>query len=86
MGRYSKMMVFTTILLLGLQQIWAFRPLKEDQWLKQRLVIQSLHRGSEQYSERNPCSTVPGRSNGRCTSEINVVDYVAHAPPPEDAN
>ncbi|RZB45305.1 hypothetical protein D0Y65_054905 [Glycine soja] len=77
MGRYTKMLMFTTILLLGLQQIWAFRPLKEDQWLKQRLVIQSLQRGHVQHSERNPCSTVPGRSKGRCTSEINVADHVS---------
>ncbi|TKY52111.1 26S protease regulatory subunit 10B [Spatholobus suberectus] len=89
MGRYTKMLVFTTILLLGLQQIWAFRPLKEDQLLQKGLVIQLLPRGPVQGSRRNPCSTVPGRSHGRCTlAEINVAGHVAHAPPtlPEVVN
>ncbi|KAK7376277.1 hypothetical protein VNO78_34740 [Psophocarpus tetragonolobus] len=81
-GCTKKILLFTAILLLGLQQIWAFRPLKEDQWLKQRLIIQSLQRGTVQGSQRNPCSTVPGRNRGRCTSQISFTDHVARAPPP----
>ncbi|KAK7344164.1 hypothetical protein VNO77_13492 [Canavalia gladiata] len=83
MGRSTKMFVFTIILLLGLQQIWALRPLKEGQLMQKNLVIQSLPRGPVQGSQSNPCSTVPGRSRGRCTlAEINVADHVAQPPPP----
>nr|KYP74488.1 hypothetical protein KK1_007171 [Cajanus cajan] len=81
MGGYTKMLVLTTILVLGLHQICAFRPLKEGQFLQQRLIIQSLQRGPVQRSQRNPCSTVPGRSRGRCTLAQNHV-VAHHAPPP----
>lgn len=43
-----------------------------------------LQRGPVKGSTKNPCSTVPGRSNGRCTlAEIHVAGHVniAHAPP-----
>jgi len=73
------MLVFTAILVLSLQQTWGLRLLKEKQllWQQNKLIIQSLQRGPVQGSQRNPCSTVPGRSHGRCTSETNV----APAPP-----
>ncbi|KAK7355968.1 hypothetical protein VNO80_15233 [Phaseolus coccineus] len=77
MGRCTKMLVFTTILVLSLQQTWGFRPLKEKQVWQNKLIIQSLQRGPVQGSQRNPCSTVPGRNHGRCTFETNV----APAPP-----
>lgn len=80
----EKMFVFTAILLLGLQQIWASRPLEEEQWLhKNNLVIQSLQRGTVRGSQKNPCSTVPGRSRGRCTlTEMNFAGHVARPTPP----
>ncbi|KAK7277809.1 hypothetical protein RJT34_22826 [Clitoria ternatea] len=84
MGGYTKMLVFTAIMVLsGMQQIWAIRPLKEDQLWQRNIVIQSLQRGPVQGSQRNPCSTVPGRSRGRCTlAETNVdAGHVVHAPP-----
>jgi len=71
------MLVFTAILVLSLQEAWGFRPLKEKQPWQNKLIIQSLQRGPVQGSQRNPCSTVPGRSRGRCTFETNV----APAPP-----
>ncbi|BAT94955.1 hypothetical protein VIGAN_08160700 [Vigna angularis var. angularis] len=79
MGRCTKMLVFTAILVLSLQQTWGFRLLKEKQllWQQNKLIIQSLQRGPVQGSQRNPCSTVPGRSHGRCTFETTV----APAPP-----
>ncbi|CAL5194601.1 unnamed protein product [Lathyrus oleraceus] len=45
-----------------------------------------LQRGPVKGSTKNPCSTVPGRSKGRCTlAEIHVAGHVsiAHAPPLE---
>lgn len=43
-----------------------------------------LQRGPVKGSTKNPCSTVPGRSKGRCTlAEIHVAGHinVAHPPP-----
>ncbi|CAJ1976251.1 unnamed protein product [Sphenostylis stenocarpa] len=77
MDRYTKMLVFTTILVLSLQQTWGVRPLKENKLWQNKLIIQSLQRGPVQGSQRNPCSTVPGRNRGRCTFQTNV----ALAPP-----
>ncbi|KAL2325391.1 hypothetical protein Fmac_024449 [Flemingia macrophylla] len=74
MGGYTKMLVFKMILVLSLHQMYAFRPLKEGQFLQQGLIIQALQRGLVPGSRRNPCSTIPGRSRGSCTS--------AAAPPP----
>ncbi|KAL2325368.1 hypothetical protein Fmac_024426 [Flemingia macrophylla] len=81
MGGFTKMLVFTTIMVLSLHQMYAFRPLKEGPFWQQKLLIQSLQRGPVQRSQRNPCSTVPGRSRGRCTLAENDV-VVHHAPPP----
>ncbi|KAK7269172.1 hypothetical protein RIF29_21888 [Crotalaria pallida] len=77
----TKMLVFTTILLLGLHQICASRLLVEEQWLHKNLIIQSLQRGPVRGSQKNPCSTVPGRSHGRCTlTQMNFAGQVVHAP------
>ncbi|OIW07159.1 hypothetical protein TanjilG_10132 [Lupinus angustifolius] len=82
MNCYTKMFVFTTILLLGLHQIYASRPLEEEQWLHKNLIIQSLQRGTVRGSQKNPCSTVPGRSRGRCIlTQKNFAGHVAHATP-----
>ncbi|CAL0321026.1 unnamed protein product [Lupinus luteus] len=82
MNSYTKMFVFTTILLLGLHQICASRPLEEEQWLHKNLIIQSLQRGTVRGSQKNPCSTVPGRSRGRCIlTQMNFAGHVAHATP-----
>jgi len=80
------MLVFTTIiLLLGSQQIRARPLLIEKQFfllLQKNVAIQSLQRGPVQSSQTNPCSTVPGRSRGRCTlADVNVADHVAQPPP-----
>ncbi|CAJ2631464.1 unnamed protein product [Trifolium pratense] len=43
-----------------------------------------LQRGPVKGSQKNPCSTVPGRSRGRCTlAEIHVAGHlnIANAPP-----
>lgn len=81
------MLVFTTIiLLLSSQQIRA-RPLliEKPLLLLQKIVaIQSLQRGPVQGSQTNPCSTVPGRSRGRCAlADVNLSDHVAQPPPPQ---
>ncbi|TKY61363.1 hypothetical protein E2542_SST11214 [Spatholobus suberectus] len=80
---YMKMWVFTiVIVLLSLQKIRAARTLEGEQWLHKNLVLHSLQRGPVQPSQRNPCSTVPGRSRGHCTlGAINVAGHVVHAPP-----
>jgi len=81
------MLVFTTIiLLLSSEQIRARPLLIEKQFLLlQKIVaIQSLQRGPVKGSQTNPCSTVPGRSRGRCTlADVNVAGHVAQPPPPQ---
>lgn len=83
MGSYMKMLVFSTIMLLSLEKIWGARTLDGEQWMhKNILVLQSLPRGPVKNSQKNPCSTVPGRGKGRCAlEEMNVAGHVAHAPP-----
>jgi hypothetical protein len=87
MGYYMKMLVFTTLIMLfGSQQIGAIRPLlieKEFLFLQKNIAIQSLQRGPVQGSQTNPCSTVPGRSEGSCTLAVmNVAGHVDHSNPP----
>ncbi|MED6176164.1 hypothetical protein PIB30_085445 [Stylosanthes scabra] len=86
----KKYFVFITILMLGLHQINALRPLKlrgEDGQLivnqknKLILMMQSLPRGPLRGSQPNPCSTVPGQRRGRCTAEVNHGAYAAPPPP-----
>ncbi|XP_054797758.1 uncharacterized protein LOC129302867 [Prosopis cineraria] len=75
--------VLATIMILSLQQIMAARPLEGELWLQKNLVIQSLRRGPVEGPHRNPCSTIPGRSRGRCAFQINVdAGHVAYAQPP----
>ncbi|RDX68147.1 hypothetical protein CR513_52895, partial [Mucuna pruriens] len=62
------------IVLLSLEKKSVARTLEGEQWLQKNLVLHSLPRGNVRGSQRNPCSTVPGRSRGRCT--LGVV----HAP------
>ncbi|KAE8670949.1 Phosphoribosylaminoimidazole carboxylase atpase-subunit isoform 1 [Hibiscus syriacus] len=54
--------------------------------LNENLIIQALPRGPVPPSAGNPCTNIPGRSNGRCTlAEMNAVDGGVvhhHAPPP----
>ncbi|KAJ1385115.1 hypothetical protein SESBI_41900 [Sesbania bispinosa] len=78
MGRYMKMCVLTTIfLLLSLQSIFGARTLEGEEWSQKNLLFQSLQRGPVKQSQKNPCSTVPGRSRGRCTlGEMNVAGHV----------
>ncbi|KAL9320392.1 hypothetical protein ACSQ67_012231 [Phaseolus vulgaris] len=82
MGRrwYMKMSLLLTamILVLNLQKTSGARTLEGEQWLHKNVVLlHSLQRGPVRSSQRNPCSTVPGRNKGRCTlGEIH-----AHAPP-----
>lgn len=48
-----------------------------------------LQRGPVKGSTKNPCSTVPGRSKGRCTlAEIHVAGHinVVHSSPPFPAD
>lgn len=85
---YMKLCVLTTmILVLSLEKTRGTRTLEGEQWLHNNLVLHSLQRGPVRSSQRNPCSTVPGRSRGRCTlGEINVAGHqyhvaIAHAPP-----
>lgn len=79
-----KLGMFTTlILVLSLENIRAARTLEGEEWLQKKnvLIFQSLQRGPVKGSQKNPCSTVPGRSRGRCTlAEIHVA---GHAPPPK---
>jgi len=65
------------ILVLSLQKTSGARRLENV------VLFHSLQRGPVQRSERNPCSTVPGRSKGRCTvGEIHVhAQPQPHAPP-----
>ncbi|KAG5044401.1 hypothetical protein AAZX31_03G228100 [Glycine max] len=79
---YMKLCVLTTmILVLSLEKTRGTRTLEGEQWLHNNLVLHSLQRGPVRSSQRNPCSTVPGRSRGRCTlGEINVAGH-HHAPP-----
>ena len=82
------MCALATVLLLSLHTTWGARTLEGKQWLKKDTTVtifQSLQRGPVKPSQRNPCSTVPGRSKGHCTlSEMNVAGHVAlaHAAPP----
>ncbi|KAI9077955.1 hypothetical protein K1719_040084 [Acacia pycnantha] len=84
MGYYTKIFaVLATIMILSFHQITALRPLDGKLWLQKNPVLQSL-RGPVQGPQKNPCSTIPGRSRGRCTYQINVAgDHAAfaHAPP-----
>ncbi|MED6211594.1 hypothetical protein PIB30_075282 [Stylosanthes scabra] len=86
----KKVFVFITILMLGLHQINALRPLKLikgddgnslfNQKNKLMMLIQALPRAPMTGSQPNPCNTVPGRRRGRCTAEVNHGAYAA--PPP----
>ncbi|QHN77784.1 hypothetical protein HN51_055147 [Arachis hypogaea] len=82
----KKAFVFVAILMLGLHQINASRPLKlrDGQLLfnqKNKLQILMLPRGPVTGSQPNPCSTVPGRRRGRCAAEVNHGAYAAPPPP-----
>ncbi|KAL2345811.1 hypothetical protein Fmac_007096 [Flemingia macrophylla] len=69
------------ILVLSMQRTRAGRTLGGEEWLHKNVVLlHSLQRGPVRGSERNPCSTVPGRSRGRCTlGQINVATHLVHA-------
>ncbi|CAL0314874.1 unnamed protein product [Lupinus luteus] len=78
---YMKIMcVLTTIMLLGLHNVSEARALEGETWLwkgKNYVVFHSLQRRSVNDSQKNPCSTVPGRSKGHCTSsDMNIAGYV----------
>lgn len=85
MSCYITLCTITIILLLSLETISSARTLEGEKWLvkkKNILLLQSLQRGPVKPSQRNPCSTVPGRSKGRCTlAEIHVVGHLIRAPP-----
>ncbi|KAK4282911.1 hypothetical protein QN277_014233 [Acacia crassicarpa] len=86
MGYFTKIfavLVTIMMILMSFHQITASRPLEGKRWLQKNPVVQSL-RGPVQGPQKNPCSTIPGRSRGRCTYQINVAgDHAAfaHAPP-----
>ncbi|KAK7337925.1 hypothetical protein VNO77_18517 [Canavalia gladiata] len=77
-----KMCAITTIIVvLCLEKIKAGRTLEEEQWLHKNLLIHTLQRGPVKPSQKNPCSTVPGRNKGHCTlGEINVAGHLSHPP------
>ncbi|CAL0314872.1 unnamed protein product [Lupinus luteus] len=74
------MCVLTTIMLLGLHNVSEARALEGEKWLwkgKNYVVFHSLQRGPVNDSQKNPCSAVPGRSKGHCTSsDMNIDGYV----------
>ncbi|KAK7397329.1 hypothetical protein VNO78_18497 [Psophocarpus tetragonolobus] len=80
----KKCLLATMIVVVSLNEIEAGRTLEGEKWYwwhKNLVLLHSLQRGPIGGSQRNPCSTVPGRSRGRCTlAQINI-NVVNHALP-----
>ncbi|KAL3520936.1 hypothetical protein ACH5RR_019085 [Cinchona calisaya] len=67
---FMGVMLFIT--LISFQEVEAMRPLVGDLWFKKNLIIQSLPKGSPVNTPSpNPCTFIPGSSNGRCTLAQN---------------
>lgn len=86
------LIMFTIVLLASSQFMEASRVLKGDNWMEEKeevrlfmLPVQVLQRGPVPPSGRNPCSNIPGQSNGRCTlqnmNNAGGRHSAAHAPP-----
>ncbi|KAK8589529.1 hypothetical protein V6N13_088355 [Hibiscus sabdariffa] len=77
---------FIFCIILFHHHVLAARPLPVHAVFNENLIIQALPRGPVPPSAGNPCTNIPGRSNGRCTlAEMNAVgsrDAQHHAPPP----
>ncbi|KAK8633918.1 hypothetical protein V6N13_014751 [Hibiscus sabdariffa] len=83
MAKFTATFLVFCIVLLH-QHVSASRPLHVHAAFDENLVIQALPRGPVPPSAGNPCTNIPGRSNGRCTlAEMNAAGVVHHhAPPP----
>ncbi|CAI0434348.1 unnamed protein product [Linum tenue] len=68
-------------------QLAEMRPLKEDgDGDNYSLLLQSLQKGPVQGSGPNPCTNIPGRNQGTCTSAVSAMnvagDVFARSPQP----
>lgn len=82
---YSILFISTILLVSGLEETLAMRPLEGEKWLINALSFQQLPRGQQKPPTPNPCTNIPGSSSrGRCTlSQMNVAGrQFSHAKPP----
>lgn len=92
---FNVLLLFT-ILLASSQVMEASRVMKGEKWIEKKEkedhnihrlfvlpIIQVLQRAPVPPSGRNPCTNIPGQSNGRCTLQMmNVAGgHFVHAPP-----
>ncbi|GMI65197.1 hypothetical protein HRI_000189000 [Hibiscus trionum] len=84
--KVTKFTVTFIFCILLFHHVFATRPLHAHAAFNENLIIQALPRGPVPPSAGNPCTNIPGRSNGRCTlAEMNAVGGGVvhhHAPPP----
>lgn len=84
LANFTVTFISAIVLLLTFQHVLATRPLDEVPSFNHNLILQSLPRGPVPPSAGNPCTNIPGRSQGRCMlTEMNAVGGGgAHLAPP----
>ena len=89
----KNVLLFFIILVASSQVMVGARVMKVEKWMKEEKndhsvfvlpIIQVLQRAPVPPSGRNPCTGIPGQSNGRCTLQtMNVAGHhFVHARPP----
>ncbi|CAN1137007.1 hypothetical protein LINPERPRIM_LOCUS21298 [Linum perenne] len=90
MGYLSKrnmVEVVAILMLASFLQPAYMRPLKNEEYQQGfGLLLQSLQKGPVRGSGPNPCTNIPGRNRGTCTSAVTAMNVAGNVfsrqPPP----